>query len=117
MRYKPVWLGSQIHPIIGSGSISGIYDMDKNLSIWIEFGMKTTYGRGFWTLSFPMDNFLDEVSGIVSFYDKEMTVTNTDTAFARNNRVTIAHPHTPSFQRGYKMFVGFGDYVKNDTYT
>jgi hypothetical protein len=110
MKYTPTWLGSEIHPIIGNGSINGVYDMSKSLSIWIEFARKTTYGRGFWTLSFPMDNFLDEVPGMVAFYDEEMNVLKTDLVYARNNRITVV-PHVPSLQSGNKMFVGFGDVV------
>jgi hypothetical protein len=109
MKYTPSWLATQINPIIGYGSINGVYDMNGNLSIWIEFAKSTTYGAGSWILTLPMDNFLQDAKGIVAFYDKYGELIKSDSAHIENNKIIIKYPYLPSLRTGNRMFIGFGD--------
>lgn len=55
--YTPAWTASTTNPVIGNGSITGIWQQINKLvvgQIWIVTGSTTTYGTGFYRFSVPL---------------------------------------------------------------
>lgn len=54
--YTPAWTGSTTNPVIGNGSISGVWQQIQKVvfgQIFIVCGSTTTYGSGFYRFSTP----------------------------------------------------------------
>ena len=83
--YTPAWTASTTNPVIGNGSISGIYQRINKLivgQIFIVCGSTTTYGTGFYRFSVP---------------------------FAiGNNNVTMANLQLLDGSAGYAAYIGMG---------
>lgn len=57
--YVPTWTGSTTNPVIGNGTLSGVYSVHNGLcqvTIQMTAGSTTTFGTGVWSFALPITN-------------------------------------------------------------
>jgi len=55
--YVPTWTGSSTNPVIGNGTLSGVYSVHNGLcqvTILMVAGSTTTFGTGVWSFALPI---------------------------------------------------------------
>ena len=57
--YVPTWTGSSTNPVIGNGTLSGVFSVHNGLcqvTIQMTAGSTTTFGSGVWSFALPITN-------------------------------------------------------------
>jgi hypothetical protein len=57
--YVPTWTGSSTNPVIGNGTLSGVFSVHNGLcqvTIQMVAGSTTTFGTGVWSFALPITN-------------------------------------------------------------
>lgn len=116
MNYTPSWLATKINPIIRNGSITGVYDRECNLSIWLQIASMTSVGSGVWMFTLPPVK--REIwhprykEGIIEYFNQNNESIMVSSAIVEGKFVLAGYP-IENLDRNYKIFVGFGD-IAND---